>query len=157
MAELPPSATLPDLAEWAGQVMELRQPDFVIGARYLERWYIVPRNGWCNIYLHRFNRSDDDRALHDHPWASTSFIIQGRYREHTPAGVFDRQAGDVVSRAADALHRVELYPGESCTTLFVTGPKVRDWGFACPQGWVPWQIFTDPNDSSQTGRGCGEG
>ena len=150
------SLSLPELDDWARAVMESRGPDFVIGQRYLERWWIVPRNGWCNVYLHRFNRSDDDRALHDHPWASTSFIINGRYIEHTPEGAFHRQAGDVVSRAADALHRVELWPGESATTLFITGPKVRDWGFQCPQGWVPWQVFTDPLDAGQTGRGCGE-
>lgn len=150
------TVSLPELLDWAEATMAHRPPDFVIGDSYLQRWWIVPRNAWCNVYLHRFHRSDDDRALHDHPWTSTSFIIAGRYREHTPAGVFERQAGDVVSRAADALHRVELYPGESATTLFITGPKVRDWGFQCPQGWVPWQVFTDPLDIGQTGRGCGE-
>lgn len=151
-----PTATLPDMLDWANGVIAARAPDFDIGPGYLQRWWLIPRNEWCNVYLHRFLRSDDDRALHDHPWASTSFIVSGRYREHTPDGVFERQAGDVISRGATALHRVELHPGEQAITLFITGPKVRDWGFQCPQGWVPWQIFTDPTDSSRVGRGCGE-
>ena len=42
----------------------------VIGKNYLSRWHIIPRNRYFNIYLHKFVGSDDDRALHDHPWRS---------------------------------------------------------------------------------------
>lgn len=149
-------ADLSALQAWADGVMLARKPDFIIGDSYLLRWWIVPRNEYSNVYLHEFRRSDDDRALHDHPWASTSLIIRGRYLEHTPEGVFERVAGDVCSRPADALHRVELYPGETAVTLFFTGPKVREWGFACPQGWRHWTEFVDARDGGQVGRGCGE-
>ena len=148
-------ATLSDLQSWARSIMT-RSPDFVIGDNYLRRWWVIPRNEMCNVYLHEILHSDDDRALHDHPWPNTSMILSGGYVEHTPEGVFVRKAGDVIERAATALHRLECEDGQSCVSLFITGPKVRDWGFACPQGWIPWQEFTDPNDSSQTGRGCGE-
>lgn len=149
-------ATLAQMQDWAASVM-LRRPDFVIGADYLRRWWIIPRNEGCNIYLHQINHSDDDRALHDHPWANTSYILSGSYIEHTPDGVFTRSAGDIVERDATDLHRLEVIEGAPpVVSLFITGPKVRDWGFQCPQGWVPWQEFTDPNDSSQVGRGCGE-
>ncbi|MEO0033840.1 MAG: hypothetical protein RIS94_3598 [Pseudomonadota bacterium] len=149
-------ANLKDLQLWAEREM-LRAPDFVIGDNYLRRWWMIPRNELSNVYLHEFRKSDDDRALHDHPWDSTSVILFGRYREHLPGGIsLVRRAGDVVTRTAEQLHRVELEPGETCITLFITGPKVREWGFQCPQGWVHWQDFTDPTDSSQTGRGCGE-
>ena len=89
-----------------------------------------------------------------HPWANTSFVLIGRYREHTPDGTFERTAGDIVKREADALHRVELYPGEQAITLFMTGPTIREWGFACPQGWRHWRDFVDARDSGQVGRGC---
>ena len=49
-----------------------REPDFIIGgheAPYLRRHWLIPRNRFFNIYVHEFLRSDDDRALHDHPWA----------------------------------------------------------------------------------------
>ena len=95
--------------------------------------------------------------MHDHPWANVSVIIRGGYIEHTPEGVFERHEGDVIERAATALHRLELLPGISRTiSLFSTGPKVREWGFACPQGWVHWKDFCAPGDSSKVGRGCGE-
>jgi len=147
--------TINEMQEWAVQIMQ-RKPDFVIGNDYLRRWWIIPRNEGCNVYLHQILRSDDDRALHDHPWANTSYILSGGYIEHTPEGIFDRTAGDIVERSANALHRLEVVDGQSCVSLFITGPKVRDWGFECPQGWVRWQDFTDPTDSSQVGRGCGE-
>lgn len=34
-----------------------------------------------SFYFHCFLRSDDDRALHDHPWDFTSIILFGSYRE----------------------------------------------------------------------------
>lgn len=151
-----PSASLPEMQAWAEGVMRAA-PDFVIGDSYLLRWWVIPRNEWSNVYLHDIRKSDDDRALHDHPWPNTSFLIFGSYIEHTPLGSFVRRAGEVISRPAEALHRLEVIPGERAISLFVTGPKVRDWGFACPQGWVNWRDFTNADDSSQTGRGCGEG
>jgi hypothetical protein len=153
----PPSeyASIEDMLAWARNVMR-RSPDVVIGSNYLRRWWITPRNAFANVYLHEFRSSDDDRALHDHPWANSSLILSGRYIEHTSEGQFVRQAGDFVQRESGSLHRIELIGGHPVISLFTTGPKVRDWGFDCPQGWVPWQEFTDPTDPSKTGRGCGE-
>lgn len=150
-----PSASLADLQAWAAEIMR-REPDFVIGDHYLRRWWLVPRNEWCNVYLHEIRKSDDDRALHDHPWANRSILIRGSYIEHTPEGVFRRQAGDVVERTAETLHRLEVIPGQDAISLFMTGPKVREWGFACPQGWVHWRDFADPDNPGMPGRGCGE-
>jgi hypothetical protein len=150
-------ADLAAMQAWAEGQMASRPPDFVIGADYLRRWWVLPRNPFSNVYLHDIRKSDDDRAFHDHPWPNTSFLIVGSYIEHTPEGRFTRKAGDVVHRPAHALHRLEVIPGERAISLFSTGPKEREWGFACPQGWVHWKDFTSEGDSSQTGRGCGEG
>lgn len=150
-----PSADIHGMREWAHHAMQ-RSPDFVIGDDYLRRWYVVPRNEFCSVYLHHILHSDDDRALHDHPWANTSIVLDGRYIEHTPEGQFLRWAGQTVRREAETLHRLELVPGESALTLFITGPRVREWGFQCGHGWVPWQDFVDPDDPGKQGRGCGE-
>lgn len=156
MAE-PSLASLEDMQAWADAIMASRAEDFEIGENYIRRWWIVPRNSFSNLYLHEMSGPDDDRAMHDHPWANVSVIIRGGYIEHTPAGVFERHEGDVIERAATALHRLELLPGISRTiSLFSTGPKVREWGFACRQGWVHWKDFCAPGDSSKVGRGCGE-
>lgn len=139
-----------------------RAPDMVIGGDerpYLIRWFVIPRNRLCNIYLHLFLRSDDDRALHDHPWASCSLILSGHYLEHEIAagGVHSRkrrERGAIVLRSARMAHRIEIET--PCWTLFLTGPKRRTWGFHCPGGWVHWRDFTNPADGGRTvGRGCG--
>ena len=149
-------ASIEEMQAWARQHMTLHPVDFVIGDNYLLRWWIIPRNGLYNLYLHEIRKSDDDSAMHDHPWENTSLVISGGYLEHTPEGVFERKAGDIVHRKPTDLHRLEVRPGETAITLFATGPKVRDWGFECPKGWVPWQEFTSPKDSLKTGAGCGE-
>lgn len=133
-----------------------REPDFVIGSPnspYLRRWWVLPRNPIFNIYVHEILRSDDDRALHDHPWINVSILAVGSYTEVTPKGRFLRMAGSVIWRMPSASHRLEVN-GSPCWTVFVTGPRVRNWGFHCPRGWVPWQRFTSPENKGQVGRGC---
>lgn len=140
-----------------------RAPDFVVGSAlspYLRRWWVIPRNRWFNIYLHQFLRSDDDRALHDHPWWWLSVMLRGHYTEHTiAAGGVHRQkryvAGCVRLHSPWFAHRLEVQPQASCWSLFITGPRVREWGFHCSRGWVSWRRFTDPATNGATvGRGC---
>jgi hypothetical protein len=140
-----------------------RPPDFVIGGAdnpYLRRWFVIPRNPIFNIYLHEFLRSDDDRALHDHPWANLSLLLRGCYVEHTIAagGIEHREffiAGMLRLRWTGRIaHRIELFDGP-CWTLFITGPKYRTWGFHCPRaGWIPWQRFVASDDIGAVGKGC---
>lgn len=140
-----------------------RPPDFVIGGEerpYLLRWWVIPRNRLFNVYLHCFLRSDDDRALHDHPWANASILLRGRYVEHTIAegGIEHRRelrSGDFRVRSSGRFaHRVELVDGP-CWTLFITGPRYREWGFHCPRaGWIHWKEFTAADDIGAVGKGC---
>ena len=146
-----------------------RAPDFVIGGAerpYLRRWWVLPRNRFFSVYLHEFRRSDDDRALHDHPWlANASFLLRGRYLEHTTKHglpwVDELHAGEWKFRWGAAPHRIELLrvPADAAAllpvwTLFLTGPKVREWGFFCGRGFVHWRDFTAPADKGSVGRGC---
>ncbi|QWP79188.1 hypothetical protein J5226_12720 [Lysobacter sp. K5869] len=169
-----------------------RPPDFVIGRAddpYLRRWWLLPWRRWSeaaerdptrinrakrwiarrlpNAYLHHFMRNDDDRALHDHPWAWCSILLKGSYTEHTIAagGIHRRRYREAPSMKfslPSRAHRVELMPAAAglapCWTLFLMGPVVREWGFHCPErGWVHWRDFTDPDDAGLIGPGCGEG
>jgi hypothetical protein len=134
-----------------------RPPDQIIGGKerpYLKRWWLIKRNRFFNIYLHHFLRSDDDRALHDHPWLNCSILLRGEYNEHLPGGVVKhRRRGQIIFRRAVASHRIELTHGP-VWTLFLTGPKVRSWGFHCPQGWRHWRKFVAPDDPGAVGPGC---
>jgi hypothetical protein len=153
------------LKQWSERVMASRPRDFAIGGDenpYMLRWWIIPRNRWFNVYLHHILRSDDDRALHDHPWLNCSILISGCYFEHVirAGGIHQRRlrvAGDIKLRRSSAAHRLEVIPGKRAITLFVTGPVIRNWGFHCPdRGWRYWEDFTAPADKGQIGRGCGE-
>lgn len=131
-----------------------RKPDIVIGDQYLERWYIVPRNRWFNIYLHKFVGSDDDRALHDHPWWSLSVLLAGEIKEHQFNKIRMIPRWWPVVRSARFAHRLEVVHGP-VWTVFITGPRRRDWGFHCRKGWRHWREFTD-HTGNRVGAGCGE-
>lgn len=147
-----------------------RAPDFVIGGQerpYLRRWWLIPRNPVFNVYLHHFCRSDDDRALHDHPWAfNFSWLMRGSYIEWVPSrpgGELHPEPrflteGATKFRRGGAPHRIQLHAdnrGEKPVwTLFITGPRVRQWGFYCPKGWIPWRRFTAAEDPGAIGQGC---
>lgn len=150
-------------ATWLMNRMQRRAPDFVIGGKenpYLYRWWVIPRNRWFSIYLHKFMRSDDDRALHDHPWINCSILLRGSYVEHTidQGGINHRRkysTGDVRMRWSGKLaHRVEI--DKPCWTLFIRGPVYRHWGFHCPAGWVPWEKFVARDDIGSVGKGCAQ-
>ncbi len=155
------------------------KPDYIIGeddAPYMLRWWMLPKNNWFNIYLHKILRSDDDRALHDHPWRNISIILRGGYFEHVPGYCCRpphinpaactnkrkllRTTGSVVFRQAYDAHRLEIIPGapHATWTLFITGTVLREWGFWCPKGWVSFEVFTDSaaraQGKGQIGRGC---
>lgn len=142
-----------------------RAPDFTIGENKLEpwlsRWWVIPRNRFFNVYLHRIAGDDDDRALHDHSSFNLSIILtapgyieifaDGRRRE--------RRRGRLILRRGSTPHRLEVHRDEEqrphvVWTLFLKGPDYREWGFHCPQGWRHWKDYTAPGDKESIGRGC---
>jgi hypothetical protein len=110
------------------------------GSPYMDRyWVIFPRwitGGW-GVRVHVIRSSDDDRALHDHPWDFKSIILKDGYWE--VFGVYDdwktaqiisiklgyqwkfepqsgkfvvgmyRKAGDVNIADATRVHRIRLH------------------------------------------------
>lgn len=157
----------------------LRKPDVIIGDvedPYLVRWWVIPRNKFFNIYLHLFMKSDEDRALHDHPWYSLSFILTNGYKEVWQlvkpvyaSGLlawnktFERKPFQFIFRKADQAHRIILYDNningvvspKPTWSLFLTGPVIRKWGFYCPNKWVLWTDFVAPTEEgNKVGKGC---
>lgn len=143
-----------------------RVPDEVIPTRdgrpYLRRWHVTPRGNGPATYLHHFLASDDDRAMHDHPWPSLGVLLSGCYYEHNPVDdePIHRLEGDVIFRVPEYTHRIELERSEKTGrekpvwTLFMVGPRVREWGFHCPQGFVGWREFTQAGPEGGS-VGCG--
>lgn len=137
-----------------------RPPDRIIGENYLHRWHLLPRNPFFNIYLHKFMGSDDDRALHDHPFASVSFLLKGDlfeiYKDDSVPGVNGVRKIPrflPIFRRATHAHRLVLGIEGDAWTVFLTGPVIRPWFFHCPQGLVHHKQFTDDSGNG-IGRGC---
>lgn len=131
----------------------MRKPDMDIGPGYMHRWYLIPRNRFFNVYLHKIIRDDTDEALHDHPWWSVSVLLKGRLLEVMQTTLRSPKRFLPVIRSAKLAHRLIVLDGP-VWTLFITGPRIREWGFHCRNGWVHWKDFTKPGRPGEVGKGC---
>lgn len=156
--------------------MKLRifSPHFTIAkpdaSPYLRRWFLTP---WSsddhrlkdrrlpNVYLHQILRSDDDRALHDHPWDNISIILWGGYVEHVferppvegmempPVTTKRRRMFSIVRRKAEDAHRLELYRTKPKQRCYKTKSREQGglaWGThyvvrTFPKDIPCWSIF----------------
>lgn len=127
---------------------------------YMERWWFF-RTPFLRARVHHILRSDRDRHLHDHPWWYISIILKGSYTEVMPLRFADEppelqgedyRHGDMLQRdtygpgsirfrRGSTFHRLEVQPGESVWTLFIIGPKRRDWGFMTEIGKIGWKDY----------------
>lgn len=103
---------------------------------YLVRYYLGTFFG-ITFFLHRFDGSDGERNVHDHPWAwAKSFILKGGYEEELLIG-FDINKGWISKKInrrwynnikPNTFHRIsKTIPGTY--TLFIHGKKIKTWGF----------------------------
>jgi len=121
--------------------MEIHPPTRIIqridGLDYLERWELRGNHPIFDVYLHRFVRSDERAALHDHPAASVSVVLFGSYTDWMGDERREtRRVGEMILRRAATPHRIEIDESQPPpVTIFVRGPKIREWGFHCVGGW----------------------
>jgi len=96
---------------------------------YLTRWYLL-RTKPLAVFLHWFRRSDEDRALHDHPWPFITLILWRGYFEHCQDGTIRRRWPLTVHyRPAEWRHRVELIGGRKAVTIVIRFRERRLWGY----------------------------
>lgn len=125
------------------------------GQPYLERWIIWL--GWITLRFHRFVRSDDDRALHDHPFWFVTFPF-GDYREiYWDFDAHEERERIVKAwrfhfRPAKHRHIVKLLTSPSWTFV-VSSNKINDWGFwPSPDTFVPWREWDAVGDDYRNAR-----
>ena len=127
-----------------------RVPDIAIHRKnnetYLNRWYWIPRNRFFNIYIHEF-LLDDEGPLHDHPWWSLSIMLSGilneEYLKKGKHCFREIKQGDIIFRRAKFAHKLFVNKDIPTITLFITGPKLRTWGFHCLTGWISFTQYKD--------------
>lgn len=118
---------------------------------YMERFWLIPKTAGLPLSarVHRILRSDDDSAMHDHPWWNWSFVLENGYHEvmpvpangvlpkgavmlegnpHEPACVVHRPPGSFVRRTTASRHRLILLDGP-VLSVFAMGRKSAEWGF----------------------------
>lgn len=102
---------------------------------YAFRW--VLNLGLFAIRVHKWICSDDDRALHDHPYWLLIIVLKGSYDDVTEEGREKLVRWSIRFRRAKHKHTVQL--NESPTwTFLITGPPLRKWGFWV-DGGKRWQ------------------
>lgn len=131
--------------------------DYLDGGPYLTR-ILLPRVFGVRPMIHRFHRPDGDRALHNHPWRwMLSVILRGSYSEERrlePEEINGTRASAVRTHTVRwfnwltdrDFHRVTELHGPEVWTLFITGPRMQDWGFkenASDETVEPWRHYID--------------
>ncbi len=122
---------------------------------YMHRWCFKTPLG--QIRLHRILRSDEDRALHDHPFGFYTLLLTGSYIEVLPAlkktdPLYEHSTETVeVKRKmlsfrwvdAEQPHRLILQ--KPVWTLVFAKNTYRGWGFYCggfgQQYWIPEEKY----------------
>ena len=125
------------------------------GVPYLVRYRLIQTNGWC-VYLHHILRSDGDRELHDHPFDFITILLWGGYFEFQPDNMSwlstcsfqqvstRRGIFSVIRHKAKDPHRLELINDRPAWSLFIRGPRQRDWGFYINnRAWVKHDRYTE--------------
>ena len=134
--------------------------DRVENEPYLERYYLFLKDRErfpFNVFLHKFLKSDPD-DVHDHPWPYATLILKGGYWEWIPhfdtvgrkTGEYQvwRGPGHFRVSKANSFHRIELDPDITAWTLFMPGPKQRDWGFLVKNQWIQWEQYLKQRKSA---------
>jgi hypothetical protein len=139
------------------------------GDPYLFRWYVFRTRG-IGLFIHKFVRSDEDRALHDHPWPFLVIPAWRGYIEHSEVdalpevdpGAWMRGSPPQIPRAVRVLpvvgtrlrratyrHRVELLRCDGkelpAWSLFFRFREWRTWGFWPKAGFVAWNKWWQDN------------
>jgi hypothetical protein len=120
---------------------------------YIERYYLFLKDRDrfpFNVFLHKFLKGDPD-DVHDHPWPYATLILKGGYYEWLPQ--FDSKGNKIAEMCvwrgpgsfrvcrANSYHRIELDPSVTAWTLFMPGPKKRDWGFLVNNKWIQHEQY----------------
>ena len=120
---------------------------------YLDRDYLFLKDRDrfpFNVFLHKFLKGDPD-DVHDHPWSYATLILKGGYYEWIPQFNAEgkktcevrkwRGPGHFRICGAGSYHRIELHPGITAWSLFMPGPKKKEWGFWYNNQWVPHEDY----------------
>ena len=101
---------------------------------------VLPRrDALVPVYLHHLHTSDEDRALHDHPWSVHHVPPERRVRGAYADGPTWRRWGSVLYRPAEWAHRISLT--RPVWTLVIRSGRRRVWGFWTDGEWMDYRTY----------------
>jgi hypothetical protein len=112
------------------------------------RRYRILETPWFSLYIHNILESDLDLHMHDHPWDFVSVMLSGGYLEYTeknPEGNYflpiDFNTWDIPSlyinaHVAEDLHKIKLIDGKPVWSIFLCGPRRREFGYGVNGKWI---------------------
>jgi hypothetical protein len=109
-------------------------------APFLTRLHLI-KTPWFAICLHWIHKPDAEPWEHDHPVSFLSLVLEGAYAETRDGALRARNAFNFI-RATDK-HKI-VWVAPHTVTLCLMGPKVREWGYHTPDGWVCWKDYPRP-------------
>jgi len=108
-----------------------------VDSEFIVRLHLV-KTPWFALCVHWIRKPDPEPYLHDHPVSFLSFILSGAYAEIRDGMIRWREHFNFIC-ATDAHSIIAVDP--NTVTLCFMGPKVREWGYHTPQGWVCWRDY----------------
>lgn len=117
--------------------------------KFIVRLHLL-KTPWFAICLHWINHPDAEPWLHDHPVSFLSVILRGEYTEkrrryggkrHTGYIAIERHRWFNWIRASKKDQHCIVSAAPHTLTLCFMGPKVREWGYHTPDGWVYWRDY----------------
>jgi hypothetical protein len=119
------------------------------GLPLMVRYHLTPATRVGQIVLHVFQRPDQDRHLHDHPFHFLSLCLWGGYIEEVTADpgrpdqprMRPHRPGRLRFIHARLTHRVVYLMKRTSVTLVWRSPQVRNWGFRVGPRWVHHKAY----------------
>lgn len=110
-------------------------------SNYITRLHLL-KTPWFALMVHFINGPDPEPDMHDHPVSFLSLILRGGYKERRQIGlrIYRHKVRWFNFIRATDVHQIIRVSPHTITFCFV-GPKVREWGFHTPQGWVYWRDY----------------
>lgn len=110
-----------------------------VPSEYIVRLHVV-KTPWFAICVHWLNKVDPEPFLHDHPVTFLSLILRGGYGELRKDGYHYHRWYNFIRATILDPHTINFVQPHT-VTLALMGPKIRDWGYHTPKGWVPWKQY----------------
>lgn len=120
------------------------------GELHFQRWRLL-QTPLGSVYIHRIFRADQDLHCHDHPWSFVGVVLSGGYiaRRLEPSGASKYVSSVVSYNKSTDFHQICSMNKVPTTTLVITGPRNREWGYSVDGNWMHHKEYREKKRAKQ--------